>query len=413
MASYKIPYRGVEESLHHLRKQVFDSIPYCIKNIPHFDTPEQLFNYLKSKVTYKNDPKGVELFQTAQTLLDNNWHGKSGLGDCDCFSILCLASLISQGFYNVGIVLAGRSKYNASHIYTYVDLGTTGRQILDLTNNKFNYERPYPYTQFIPFKISKNQIDMFLQLADQPLTRRKRKSRKAFTGSYDPYLWMQSKNIGVREDTLDDLPLQQFCDTMLSEGYSLEEIGELQGRRAQRVEKRQETKANKPRQVRKQEKHEIKISKKQGKIDTKASKAETKRIKEEGKADKRRSVGRSKETRAEAKRIKAESGEESPAVKLISKGGQYIGKIVDGKLQPQEQEEEIDEVESYGTPEDETDEPQSAEPTEQDETEQDDNAEELMDGNAFNIFGLVIPKQNFYLGLLVVGGILLTRKTRR
>jgi hypothetical protein len=376
VAEYKIPYRGLTDSLKHFRVQVFDSIPYCIKNIPEFEDPKDLFYYLKKRTKYKSDPKNVELFQSAKTLLENNYHGESGAGDCDCFSCLCLASLICNGWYNVGIVLAGKKKHHATHIYTYVDT-PQGRKILDLTNPNYNEQRHYNYIQFIPFKISKNQIDMFLQLADNST------NKKRLNLGYDPYIFIPSKNLRVREDIYDDLSLKDFCDEMLSEGYDLEQISTLAGRRKERVDQRRAIRT---------EKKQVRVEKQKAGVALKMAKAE-----------KKASTGRARETKAEAKRIRAEKGEQTPAGKLISKAGELIGKITtDGEFIPQEQEEFIqpeysEEIET--TPE---------------EVQEEVQEEELQDSGSFNIIGMQIPKPVVYIGsALILGAIALNRSQTR
>lgn len=148
---YTISYPGLTESLKHFKIAVLESIPYCANFLPpHIKTPEDIFYYLKQHTTYKLDPKGEELFQKAQTLMENNYHGIPGAGDCDCFSILILASLIAKNYKNCGIVLVGRNPKQAVHIYCYVDYNGK-REYLDLTNKIFNFERDYPFKQEIKF----------------------------------------------------------------------------------------------------------------------------------------------------------------------------------------------------------------------------------------------------------------------
>jgi hypothetical protein len=150
---YKIQYPGLQDSLLHLKIQVIQSIDYCKAILPdHVSTPEDIFYYCKNRTTYKADG-GNELFQTAETLLENNVHGIPGAGDCDCFTILLLACLAARGYKNIGIVLVGRSPKNAVHIYVYVKEGNR-TEFLDMTNNSYNYERFYPFKQLIPFKVT-------------------------------------------------------------------------------------------------------------------------------------------------------------------------------------------------------------------------------------------------------------------
>ena len=154
---YVIKYPGLQNSLYHFKIQVLQSIDYMNKVLPDsVQTPENIYNWLKLRTTYVHDGDN-EIFQTAQTLFENNIHGLSGAGDCDCFSIAALAALSSRGYKNIGIVLVGRTPKNAVHIYVYCK--TEGKtQILDLTNKNFNFERYYPFKQFIPFKVTPIKI---------------------------------------------------------------------------------------------------------------------------------------------------------------------------------------------------------------------------------------------------------------
>jgi len=141
-------YKGINDTMKHIKIQIIDSIDFALLECPPMDTPEELFYWLKNRVTYKNDFKGVELLQTMETLFNNNCHNIPGAGDCDCFTITAVACMISQGWDNIFIDLVGRDKSQPVHIYCHI-IWKGQRQILDLTNRKFNYERPYPYHQAI------------------------------------------------------------------------------------------------------------------------------------------------------------------------------------------------------------------------------------------------------------------------
>lgn len=145
----KLYYDNLTTTLKYLKIQVIDSIEFAAENCPNFeDNPKGLFTWLKGWVRYQNDPKGVELLQTMQTLWANN-----GRGDCDCFVITTLACLCVCGFKDIEVVLVGRTPLNAVHIYTQVTYaGKT--YILDLTNRYFDHERKYPYKQILPFKLN-------------------------------------------------------------------------------------------------------------------------------------------------------------------------------------------------------------------------------------------------------------------
>lgn len=316
------PYKDLSDSLRKFRIQVSESIPYALEHFPPLDTPEKIFNYLKLRTTYKNDPAGRELFQSLETLLDHNKHGIPGAGDCDCFTIAALATLIANGFTDVGIVLAGRNPFCAKHIYAYVvDKGQ--RHVFDLTNKVYDYERFYPYKQSIPYKLNQNEKNMILELADGPLSAKKRHGgfpappgykdvSRAATGltrsllkrvpkgamrgairvvnrasshlpgiPNNPYIHFPKKGIQIREDYFDGMSAGEFQNMCLSEGIGPDQIFELSSRRSDR-------------QAYKNQKRALKL-------DKMASKNELRRAR----ADKKRASGEAKKTRAQAKRDKA------------------------------------------------------------------------------------------------------------
>lgn len=132
-----------------IRRQVIDSIDYCATDMPTFKDPQQMFINLRNMTSYKNDPKGTELLQSVPTLFENNYWGRSGLGDCDCFTILTLSMCLVHGWNKQEIMLAGRSKLAPVHIWSVVYVNGK-RYALDLTNAHFNVERDYKYQQALP-----------------------------------------------------------------------------------------------------------------------------------------------------------------------------------------------------------------------------------------------------------------------
>lgn len=148
----KKPYQDINDTLAHLKIQVVESLPFARQITPRFENPAQLFAWLKKKLHYKNDPKGVELLQTMQTMLSGEFWGRRGWGDCDCFTIATLAAAITQGWGGLYIALVGRTKKNPVHIYTVI-YQNGKRYVLDFTNANFNQERQtYRYIQEIPVK---------------------------------------------------------------------------------------------------------------------------------------------------------------------------------------------------------------------------------------------------------------------
>jgi len=143
------PYISIQDTMEHLVDQVIRSMPYAAEVCPRFSNPKALFNWLKMRVHYKNDPTGIELLQRMETMFENNEFGKMGEGDCDCFTITTLACMAVQGWPNKEIILAGNWWKMPSHIYSGI-IWDDRQLILDLTNPFFNHERRYKYRQVIP-----------------------------------------------------------------------------------------------------------------------------------------------------------------------------------------------------------------------------------------------------------------------
>lgn len=145
----KMPYKDLTQVMKFVKIQILESIPFACEVCPDFpnDSPEKLFNWLKSWVRYKNDPAGVELLQTMQTM-----YRKGGWGDCDCFTITTVACMVACGYKKIDVILVGRKPTNAVHIYTQCVVNGV-RYTFDLTNRNFNTERSYPYKQTLKFKI--------------------------------------------------------------------------------------------------------------------------------------------------------------------------------------------------------------------------------------------------------------------
>lgn len=130
-----------------IKAQAIEGVPYMRSQLPGKMDREELFDYLKERITYKHDPKGIELVHTPQSFFEDNYHGKPAHGDCDDFSTIGIAALKAQGIpeSKINVVLTGRSKRTPRHIYLSVD-----GQPFDLTNDRIGEERTYPYKQEIP-----------------------------------------------------------------------------------------------------------------------------------------------------------------------------------------------------------------------------------------------------------------------
>ena len=150
MAVIKKRYKDINDTLKYIRLQIEESIPYADKKCPTFSSPSNLFFWLKPRLTYKKDPNKIELLQSMPTLMENNYHGTPGAGDCDCFSIAMASCCISQG-WKTFIILAGRNKFTPVHIWTGVTIDGKDYN-LDLTNSIPFKTRDYPYQQKIYIK---------------------------------------------------------------------------------------------------------------------------------------------------------------------------------------------------------------------------------------------------------------------
>jgi hypothetical protein len=146
-----IPYQSLTHTLKCLKLQVIDSLPYISNYIDAstIHTPRQAFNAIKKRVTYKNDPQGVEYIQTVQTIERNG-----GLCDCDCMTVYGLTALTYLDIKPLYVVLVGNNKYNPSHIYIEVWDNELKKIVpFDLTNPVYNLARNYKYKQRLKFKL--------------------------------------------------------------------------------------------------------------------------------------------------------------------------------------------------------------------------------------------------------------------
>ena len=144
---YKIKYKSLSDTLKALQIQARESIPYSYEITSGISNPEDLFYYLKTLVTYKSDPAGIELIHSVHSLFEDNYHGEPGMGDCDCFTVLSLACLHCLNITPY-VVLAGNQKSNPTHIYAS-GLYKKNYFTFDLTQKYFNQERKYKFRQIL------------------------------------------------------------------------------------------------------------------------------------------------------------------------------------------------------------------------------------------------------------------------
>ena len=148
MAISREKYQDINHTLKGLRTQILDSIDYCAENNFYYDNPREMYYNILPLIKYKNDPPGVELIQTVPTLLEDNYHGTPGAGDCDCFTVLtCAIGAINN--WKQRIVLCGRTKNGPVHIFSQVFFN--GRwQTVDLTARLYDTHKKYKFYQYLP-----------------------------------------------------------------------------------------------------------------------------------------------------------------------------------------------------------------------------------------------------------------------
>lgn len=131
-----------------IKKQAIEGVSYMKKNMPAgIYRPADLFELLKDVTVYRHDPKGIELIHTAKSFFEDNYHNRSGAGDCDDFTAVSISGLKAIGVpeSKIKIVLTGRRADVAKHIYLKVN-----NTPFDLTNDLYGEERQYPFYQEIP-----------------------------------------------------------------------------------------------------------------------------------------------------------------------------------------------------------------------------------------------------------------------
>jgi len=145
-------YKDIKDTFSKMRIQIIDGLPWACDNLPDFDNPHQMWKYFKLRTQFKNDPAGTELLQSIDTMMEGNYWGKPGLGDCDCFSIALATAMTCQGWPNYITIVSTHKRFPV-HIYNEVEWDGQ-RYVMDLTNPYFDQERDkYNYYQTIPVKL--------------------------------------------------------------------------------------------------------------------------------------------------------------------------------------------------------------------------------------------------------------------
>lgn len=143
----KYRYKSLADTLEQMGKQVFMSLNFAQDFIPRIKNPAELFWILKNNVVYKNDPVGIELLQTLPSLMEDNFWGIPGAGDCDCFTIAALACCKVRDI-PVRVVLVGNDRMAPTHIYTEV-LDEKRWVPFDLVAPQYGITKPYKYKEIV------------------------------------------------------------------------------------------------------------------------------------------------------------------------------------------------------------------------------------------------------------------------
>jgi len=143
----KIPYKDIGHTIEMMGRQIEDSIDYAYDFVPGNTTPKELFWILRQNTTYKNDPPGVELLQSFPSMMDDNYWGIPGAGDCDCFTIAAIACCKAADI-PCRIVIVGNSPSAPSHVYAEV-LDDGQWTPFDLVNPWYGHTKEYNYMKRI------------------------------------------------------------------------------------------------------------------------------------------------------------------------------------------------------------------------------------------------------------------------
>jgi len=145
MRKGKIPYKSLDHTLKAMAVQIADSLDYADKFLPVETSVDEIWRILKDNLIYKNDPPGVELLQSFPTLMEDNYWGTPGAGDCDCFTIAAISCAVVRGFPSRAVVV-GNVKEAPSHIYAELWDGSKW-VIFDLVNTTLGEAKSYKYVQ--------------------------------------------------------------------------------------------------------------------------------------------------------------------------------------------------------------------------------------------------------------------------
>lgn len=126
-------YRSLIDTLNQIDKQIQRSLRFARHWTARqteltgtdINDPQALYKALKNVLHYKKDPEKIELLQTMQSLMLDNYWGRPGYGDCDCFTITACSCLLVTG-YPTGYTLYGNGA-QPTHIASDVYVKNYGR----------------------------------------------------------------------------------------------------------------------------------------------------------------------------------------------------------------------------------------------------------------------------------------------
>lgn len=143
-------YTNLARTMEAMQLQIEDSLDYAREFVPRGTGPSQMFWLLKQHTTYRHDPPGVELLQSMPTMMENNYWGVPGAGDCDCFTIAAVACCAVEKI-PVRICLVGNSHHSPTHVYA--EVMDRGRWVpFDLVAPFYGEVKKYRYLSVIKVK---------------------------------------------------------------------------------------------------------------------------------------------------------------------------------------------------------------------------------------------------------------------
>ena len=143
----KYKYKSLKDTIDKIGQQIAYSVDYANDFLPSHTSPKEIWSILKDNTIYKHDPPGVELLQSFPSLMDDNYWGTPGMGDCDCFTIAAVSCAVARGI-PVRCVLVGNHSDMPSHIYCQMFDGSAWIDF-DLVNSDYGYTKPYKYKQIL------------------------------------------------------------------------------------------------------------------------------------------------------------------------------------------------------------------------------------------------------------------------